>query len=103
MGRCGGFAQLAVLPYLEPVFWYINTVKQDPTAEGRAMHTMVNDTSEGIKIMNAVSALKDMVRDIKNGYIDPVRLAADVERYDLEAFTDELFKKSFELYLDLED
>lgn len=67
------------------------------------MHIMVNDTSEVMKIMNAVSALKDMVRDIKNGYIDPVRLAADVERYGLEAFTDELFKKSFELYLDLED
>jgi hypothetical protein len=103
VGKCGGSARLAVLPYLEPVFWYINTVKQDPTTEGRAMHIMVNDTSEVMKITNAVSALKDMVWDIKNGYIDPVRLAADVGRYALEAFTDELFKGSFELYLDLED
>ena len=58
------------------------------------------NTSEAMKFMNAVSALKDMVQDIKNGYIDPVRLAADVEKYDLEAFTSELFDKSFEMALD---
>lgn len=67
------------------------------------MHTKINLTPEALKIMNAITALKDMVQDIKNGYIDPVRLAADVERYDLEAFTDELFKKSFELCLKLEE
>lgn len=61
------------------------------------------DTSEAMKFMNAMSALKDMVQDIKNGYIDPVRLAADVEKYNLEAFTSELSDKSFEMALALMD
>lgn len=64
---------------------------------------MNGDTSKAMEFMNAITALRDMVQDIKNGYIDPVRLAADVERYGLEAFTDELYDRSFELVLNLVD
>lgn len=64
---------------------------------------MNGNTSKAMEFMNAVSALKDMVQDIKNGYIDPVRLTADVERYGLEAFTSDLYDRSFELAINLVD
>lgn len=58
------------------------------------------DMESTLKFMTCASALKDIICDIQNDFVDIDRLKECVERYDLKTFTDNLLDESIDAYFE---